>query len=187
MNIHIVDLIFLIPFVIYMIIGYRKGAIIEIISLLALVVAILFCLRMTNFLLQSIGLDNIAWWVPYVAYIAVFIGVYLLVQYLGKLLEKIIKVAQLNWINNIGGAIIGGLKVIFLFLFILWVTERAQLTTENYKTTSMTYKYLHPVSNNFMSFIKGKIPFITNVVDEAEKYIKLMIYENRRATNVADD
>ena len=103
----ILDIIYAIILLLAMIHGYRKGIIHSIVSLLALIVGLLAAVRFSE--LAAVYIDkwfNISGkYLPLIAFIAVFIGLYLLFRLLEQALEGFFKLIKLNFVNQIIGAI----------------------------------------------------------------------------------
>lgn len=101
--------------------GFMRGFIFELISSISLMVGLWIALKSSdafnNYLVQqhiiSEKLSRI--W----AFILVFILILLLLYFVGKLMEQILKIAQLNAINRILGGLLGGIKLT-LVVFILF-------------------------------------------------------------------
>src|SRR5438874_204131 len=108
---NILDIVCLLPLTLAVIAGYRKGFIIEIVSFLAFVIAIIACLKLTHKVLEliqpSFGSGK---WIPFIAYLITFVLTYLLVIWIGKLLEKVVRIIQLGTLNRALGIVFSLLK-----------------------------------------------------------------------------
>lgn len=158
---NLLDIIFLIPLLYFLIKGFSKGAIIEILSVLAFIVAIIGAMKLSTSLLIKSGIELSSKWLPYIAYFVVFIGIFIVIITLAKLLQKIIKTAQLNIFNRIAGALFGMLKVVLLFSLLLWITDQVEIIPDKMKEKSLSYQYLKPISPQIISFF-------TDYKDEAK-------------------
>jgi membrane protein required for colicin V production len=58
--------------------------------------------------------------IPYLSFIIVVAGILLIMILFAKLLEKILKIADLNIINKIAGAVLGIIKFALVVSVILW-------------------------------------------------------------------
>jgi membrane protein required for colicin V production len=120
MSINLLDIILLIPLLWFGYNGYKKGLIIEIASLAAFILGLYFAFYFSDFtagyLKQYFQIDPR--YMAVVSFIATFIGVVIIVLALAKLLEKVINILLLGFLNKLGGAIFGILKGA-LFLSIL--------------------------------------------------------------------
>lgn len=167
---NILDIIFLFPLLYFLITGFRKGLIIEILSVIAFIIAIIGAMKLSNKLIISSGLELSSKWLPYVAYIIVFLGIFILIITLAKLLQKIIKTAHLNIFNRIAGALFGLLKVVLLFSLILWITDQVKIIPEKMKEDSLSYHYLEPISPKIISFITSYKDEAKGTIDQVEDF-----------------
>jgi len=169
MSLGTLDIIYLVPLVVFMILGFRKGFIIEIITIVALVVAVTACLRFTHIVLQKSGVeDDMVWWIPYLAYVIVFAVIFFVIMWIGKILEKFIKFAQLSFINNILGAFVGAFKITFVFSLFLWVTNQTILFPKDMTNRSVSFKYVEPIAPKVIDYITDNTHVINNIVCEVE-------------------
>ena len=102
MSINLLDLILLIPLLLFAFQGYKKGIIIEVATLLALVLGIYAALFFSDYTANLLtGSFNISKeYLNIIAFIVTFIGVLILVLLLGKLLEKVVNLLLLGFINK---------------------------------------------------------------------------------------
>ncbi|MEW5800774.1 MAG: CvpA family protein [bacterium] len=119
---NILDIVVVVTLLFFTIHSFFKGTIHEIFSLLALVLGLFLAQRFyhqTAQAFEKIGGNSKAG--IFVAFILLFFVVYLIVILLGKLLKKIIKTAQLSWMDHLGGAFIGMIKGILLLCMLVAV------------------------------------------------------------------
>ncbi|MBC8342919.1 MAG: CvpA family protein [Bacteroidetes bacterium] len=167
---NILDIIFLIPLLYFLITGFKKGLLIEALSVVAFIVAIIGAMKLSHKLMLSSGLELSSKWMPYVAYLLVFLGIFLLIILLARLLQKIIKTAKLNIFNRIAGALFGVLKVVLLFSLLLWISEQVEIIPEKMKEESLSYYYLEPISPKVISFITDYKEEARGTIDQIEEF-----------------
>jgi len=101
--------------------SFFKGIIRETFSLLALVLGIILARQFYYQTAQSWG----RWISPkagnIIAFILLFLVAYLVVLIIGKLFRKIIKTIELNWLDHVGGALLGFLKGLLLVCLLVTV------------------------------------------------------------------
>lgn len=173
---NIIDLIFLFPLGFFIIKGFRKGVILELFSFLALILGIIGSMKLTHLIISSLQkhLTN-AEWVPYLAYLFVFIGIYILVRYLGKFFEKVVKNSNMGFFNKLAGGIFGALKILFLFSILIWLTDQINIIPQNVKETSISYKYIQPFAPLVINFINKVIPIGRDIIDQIENFFDQVI------------
>ena len=141
-----VDIILLVPLLYGAWRGFKKGFVIEVFTLLALLVGIYAGIHFSdwtaNRLIEYFEIE--ANYLPVVAFTVTFLAVGAVVFFAGKMLEQMIKVVNLSPFNKILGAVFGLLKMIYtlsIFLIILETyDERGDFIPENLKENSLLYK-----------------------------------------------
>jgi membrane protein required for colicin V production len=124
-NVSLVDIVFALPLLWGAYKGFRKGLIVEIFSLLALILGV-FCaiyfpehaqqLIETNFQVE-------AKWIPIIAFSVTFIVVVILVNLVGKLIEKLVDILALGFFNKLGGLAFGVFKTLLILSFLVFIFE----------------------------------------------------------------
>jgi membrane protein required for colicin V production len=165
----IIDIICLIPLGLFLYKGYQRGLIIELFSLIALLIAIVGSLKLSHAfisLFEKNLIDHV--WIPYIAYVLVFIALYFLVLSLGKLMEKVLKTAHLNFFNRIGGAFFGTAKALILISLFFWVSDQVGIPTQDVLQKSLAYKHTKALGPMIMQGMHHSIPVGKSVVNEIE-------------------
>jgi len=107
--------------------GFRKGFIISLASVIALILGIWAAVHFSNyldgFLLEHLKASRK--WLPLLSFTLTFILVVLAVLLVAKLLEKIIDVVGMGFLNRIGGALLGFIKGTLLASIILFILFKA--------------------------------------------------------------
>tara|TARA_B110000438_G_C15711553_1_gene605570 strand:- start:256 stop:780 length:525 start_codon:yes stop_codon:yes gene_type:complete len=104
--------------------GYKKGLIIELVSLAALGLGIWGGIYFSDYAVNLIVEKVDDKYIPITAFMLTFIAIVLVVYFLGKLLEKIIDIVQLKFINKLAGACFGLLKFGLIISVLLFITDR---------------------------------------------------------------
>ncbi len=152
MNINLLDIVLLVPLLLFAFNGYKKGIIIEIATLAALVLGIYAALFFSGYTANLLtGSFNISTeYLNIIAFIVTFIGVLIVVMFIGKLLEKVINLLMLGIVNKLAGALFGILKgalllSILIFLINYFDTD-ASIIKKEARTQSVLYKNVEPVA-----------------------------------------
>ncbi len=138
--------------------GFKKGFIIELFTLLALLVGIYagihFSDLMSDILRDKLGVSSK--YLPAIAFTITFLGVGAMVFFGGKMLEKAIKVVALGPINKVAGLLFGAIKMLFVLSAVLVILEsideKNNFIPEDLKDSSLLY---HPVKQTSLSAIPG--------------------------------
>jgi membrane protein required for colicin V production len=172
------DLIILIPLVLGAIGGFRKGFILEIITLLALILAVIGGFHFLHWGM-SVLTDNFnlsGKFLPFLAFMLIFAGIIAIVNAIGQALKKIIHMAFLGGVDRIAGAILGGVKFVFLFSILIWAFQVFGLELpQHLQDDSFLYFYvvaLAPATVEVFGFI---IPASADLMD---KIGELMNFSN---------
>ena len=156
------DIIALIFIILFFIRGYSKGFIVAVCSVLALILGVLVSLSLSQALaswMTEKGMGGGAW-VPVLAWVILFIGVILLVNMVGRLVQKLLEHMMLGLINEIAGGILYALFSILLWSMLLWLGVHTNLITAKAISSSKTYRFLAPVAPWFFQTIGSVMPSV---------------------------
>jgi membrane protein required for colicin V production len=137
------DIIFIIPIAWFAYQGFKRGFIIELTSLAALILgiyaAIYFSGYAANFLINSMGMEQK--YVPITSFMITFIAVVVIVYFIGKILEKVVNMIALGLLNKMAGIIFGILKAaVFLSITLLIINHfNDDLISREKKKDSLLY------------------------------------------------
>jgi membrane protein required for colicin V production len=172
----LIDILFIILLLFFIFQGFRKGVILELTTMVALIIAVIASLKLTYFCLSYFpGLKDKSPWVPYFAYIIVFICFYILVYAIGKQVNQLIRSINLNIFNRIAGAALGACKVIFIFSFLIWLTEQIEVIPANIKEKSLSYKYFKDIAPAVISLVTSWVPFFKDTISQIEEFFNQLI------------
>jgi membrane protein required for colicin V production len=159
---NLLDIIIIIPVLWGMYKGYRKGLIIELASLAALLggiyAAIHFSDNFTTFLKSFLDLEDK--YINIIAFALTFFVVVIIVMFVAKILDKIISAVMLGFVNRIIGTAFGVVKAVillsFLILLIEIIDDNQKLITAEKKDNSLLYRPVASVAPVIISFVKDK-------------------------------
>jgi membrane protein required for colicin V production len=166
-----IDIILILPLALAIISGYRKGLIIEIAALVAFIIGIIACLKLTHKVILFVHpWTGDSKWVPLICYLVVFLAVYLLVMWIGKLLEKVVKIVQLGLINRLLGVLFSLLKMCFFISLVLWLINQVHLIPDDVKDHSVVYKALNHFASDTLTFLSNYLPYVKGEISEIEQF-----------------
>ena len=150
------DILLVIPIIIGAWRGFKKGLIIELFTLLALLVGIYAGIHFSDFmaglLREHLGMTSE--YVPVIAFTITFLGVGAAVYFAGKMLEKAVSVVALTPLNKGLGMFFGITKMLFFTSATLVILEsydeKGDFFPEDLKESSLLY---HPVKNVSLALI----------------------------------
>lgn len=141
--------------------GFKKGFIVEIFMLLALLVGVYAGVhlsdKMTIILRDGLG---ISWkYLPTASFILVFLLVGAMVFFLGKVIEKVVDLTGLKLLNKLGGLFFGLIKFLYIISIFLLIEESIQIQGDvlpgKSKEESLLYKPVRNLSYKSIPAFQG--------------------------------
>lgn len=165
---NILDILLLIPIISGVVGGFRKGLIITVISLLALVLGVFGGFYFLNWgvslLITEFGLNGRM--LPIIAFVVIFIGIIIIVNFIGKLLKKFVHMILLGGVDKIAGALVGALMWVFLVSSLIWVGSVFKMNfPEDWQEASFLYVYVKPVAPSVAGLLDGIIPAVSDIFE----------------------
>ncbi len=145
--------------------GVRKGFIISLATLVALILGIWVAIHFSNYIsvILEKNLHPSGTWLPILSFTITFLLVIILVMLLAKGLEKLVSIAGMGFLNHLAGGIFGLLKGILfasvLFFIITSFDPKQKLITAKAKEKSLFYGYVGKVFPGLMNLFGGEIKF----------------------------
>lgn len=155
-----IDLVFAIILIIAAIQGFRKGLIVELASLAALILGIWGAIKFSDWTAGFIS-DTFNYHsknLTTIAFIVTFIVIVVAIHLLAKVLDRTVKAVALGFLNRLTGIIFGVLKTavilsIFLLLFDT-VDENVHILPSGQKAESKLYEPMKQLVPTIFPFIK---------------------------------
>ena len=148
--------------------GLRNGLIVAVFSFLAFIIGLAAALKLSTLMAEYIGanVEVSQRWLPFIAFIVVFLIVVLLVRLGAKLLQGAVQMAMLGWVNRIGGVLFYALIYFFIFSILLFYATQLNLIKPSTTEASVTYSYIAPFGPKVMDILGSIIPFFKNMFEE---------------------
>ena len=142
--------------------GFRKGFIMEIVSILALIVAVIGAFKLLRegmeFLQENFELSGKL--LPYLTFIIIFIAIVIIVNLIGKAVKKMLDMTLLGSFDNLAGAIIGIFKWAFGISVLLWIFNYFQINPLiEYSEDTVIYPLVASFAPTVIDYISALIPF----------------------------
>jgi len=140
------DFILLIPLLFMAYRSFSKGLIISLATLAALVLGIWAGIRFSGMASTWVGqvIHTDEKFLPAITFIVIFILVLVIVHLFGKMLEKLVDLIALGWINKLLGGLFGIFKAVLLLSVLLYLISifdpHEKLITPKTKENSFLYK-----------------------------------------------
>ena len=119
---NILDIIIAIPLLWGAYRGFKRGFVFEIFMLIGLILGLYIAFKFSSLLngwvSKIVSADSAV--IPYLSFIIVFASILLILIFLARLLENILKAISLNALNQVAGAVLGIIKFALVTSIILW-------------------------------------------------------------------
>ena len=146
--------------------GFRKGLIVELVSLAALILgiwgAIEFSGVTSEFLTENLNLKTEH--LNIISFVVTFIVIVILVHIVGNVIDKIVETAMMGFLNKLAGMVFGVLKSALILSVILVIFDKIDEDVQILSPEAKTKSKLYAPMRNFAPSI---FPFV-NIWDDDE-------------------
>lgn len=157
------DIIISIPLLWGAINGFRKGLIIEVASLIALIAGVYGAIEFSYFI--SGYLSDYVDWSPRIMHMAsfclTFLGIVFAVHLIARAIQRIAKLAALGTINRVLGIVFGTLKYLVIVAIIIYLTN----------SVNSRYKFIEQETIDKSLFYKPLVSVVPGIYPTVEKFI----------------
>lgn len=178
MDLNYIDIVLGIILIVAAILGYRKGFIVEIASLVAVIVGVWGAINYSDVVADilindlHVSLQNI----NLIAFIVTFVLIILLVLAIGRITTLIVKAMALSFLNRLAGLVFSTLKfaiiISFALMFFDQFDEQAHIIDEDVKKESKLYQPIKQIAPSILPFLSDW------TYDLKEKYLEKEEYKN---------
>ena len=141
--------------------GYQKGLLLEILTFLALIIAIISAFHLLH--------SGVKWLsdyfsetklLPYISFILIFLLVFTGIFFLSKVLKRIIDYTLLGSFDKYAGALLGTCQIAFAVSMVLWLSHNAHIDLpRSYTNGTFLYPNLVAFAPKIVSWVSYVIPF----------------------------
>lgn len=166
------DIIILIPVLFGAYKGFKKGLLMELVSLVALLLATLLSFKLLDKGIDVLAnyIDKNQTFVPYLAFVLIFVLVLFLVTYIGKATKKFLDVTLIGKLDDLAGGILGALKWAFAFSVLLWLSQSAGINPpESYTNGTIIYPYLIVYGPQIIDFFSALLPQASSLIESIKE------------------
>jgi membrane protein required for colicin V production len=165
-----IDILLVIPLIYGAWKGFKHGLIIEVFTLLALFVGIYVGIHFSDFtaglLREHLGLTSK--YLPIIAFTITFLAIGAMVFFLGKTIEKLIKITALTPINKFAGVFFSLLKYAYMLSTLLVILEsydeKLSFFPVKVKNESLLYHPILKISTSTIPQLKESSIFLKNML-----------------------
>ena len=156
-----IDIIFYFIIILAIVQGWRKGLILGLFSLVCGLIGLAAAVKLSAVVATHMKsyLHMTGRWLPVIAFILVFILVLLIIRWAGRLLEKLIKLVLLGWLNKLGGMLLFLVLYLSVYSVILFYGTKTQVISKQAIAGSHFYAMLAAFGPTVIRSMTGFIPF----------------------------
>lgn len=165
-----IDLILIIPLIWFGFKGFRKGFIIEVASLAALLLGIYGGIKLSGIASQYISqwFEINSEYLPLISFSVVFILILIIVFLIAHLIDRVVKTASLGLLNRLAGALFGMSKILIIIGIILIMINNYDSNNVFIKKETKDNSLLYNPLSKFVSAIFPSIMDILKTKDAPE-------------------
>jgi membrane protein required for colicin V production len=160
-----IDIVFAIILVFAIYKGYNRGLIVAVFSFVAVIIGMAAALKLTT---VAVLYAQQHWqihtrWLPVLCFISLFVGVVLLVRLGASLLQKLVELAMMGWLNKLGGIILYSAIFIIAYSVLLWIANQLYWLSPKTKLQSVVYPYIEHLGPAVMNGLGKIIPIFKDM------------------------
>jgi membrane protein required for colicin V production len=168
----VIDIIFCILLLVAVVKGWRRGLVIAVFSVIALVVGLAAAMKLSTvvatWLKDSTSIS--VQWLPFLSFAIVLIGVILLVRWGANLIEASLEVTLMGWVNRLGGMVLYILVYTLAFSVLLFYAAQLKLLNEDTIAQSVTYSKIQPLGPMVINTLGKLVPWFKDMFTELEGF-----------------
>lgn len=152
--------------------GFRKGFVMEVVSILAFILAIIGAFKLLqvgmDFIQENFQLSGKL--LPYLTFILIFIAIVILVNLVGKSVKKMLDMTLLGSFDNLAGAIVGLFKWAFGISVLIWIFNYFQINPiSTYGEDSIVYPLVVSFAPMVVEYISVLLPFAKDLFSSVKE------------------
>jgi membrane protein required for colicin V production len=164
------DILLLIPVVLGAHNGFKRGLLVEIIGIVALVFAIIFGFRFLGSGMEVIsgltGLNIGGTLIPYLSFLFIFFPTIFFINKLGWAFRRALRLTILGTMDGMAGAVLGAILWFFGLSTLLWIAAAVGIGfPEKYTSESEIYPYLETFAPNLINKFREILPSAGELID----------------------
>jgi membrane protein required for colicin V production len=177
------DIVGILLITLFFIRGYMKGFIVAAFSVIAILLGIICSLKLSQAFASWLMDKGYATsgWAQVISYLALFIGVLLLVRILAKVIEKALEGMMLGVANKVIGGLLYAFLAAILWSSLLWIATPMHMLSPEMMAASKTYSWFAKLAPWFFDVVGGMLPFAKDVFAKLEHFFDAV---NQKPANV---
>jgi len=169
--------------------GFRKGLILEVISIVAFIFALIGAIKLLDLgvIVISDWFNISSGWLPVISFIAIFILIIGIIHFLGNMLRKAVQMIFLGLIDQLAGALLGILKYAFAISALIWIIDSVNLQFDFLQVNNFfLFSYLQPIAPAVFNWFSEVFPTIQSIFDTFHDTLleKIKIFNPSEGENI---
>ena len=166
------DIIYAIIIVLAIFHGYRRGLIVGLFSLVAVIIGLAAAMKLSIVAGKYIGkvVKIPDQWLPIISFAIVFLLVVLLIRLGARVIQKAVETVMLGWVNRIGGILFYVAIYTIIFSVLLFYAEQMKILQPETINKSVTYSFVRPWGPKVIDGFGSIIPVFKNMFGELEQF-----------------
>lgn len=156
--------------------GYKQGLFISILSIVAFVIAVLLAFHFMDWgtALLAERVDQLTFFLPFVAFLMIFLGVILIIRGLAYLVKKSLDFTILGSVDSVAGGILGIFKTAFILSLLLWIANSFEFfVSQEWIADSKSYNFIQPIAPFVITYLDQFTPIIKDTIAGIQELVKL--------------
>ena len=149
--------------------GYKKGFLMELIAVFALILGIVGGFKLIHWGIDLLDEYITSEILPFLSFFIIFIGIVILVNVLGKLLKEVVHMTPLGSVDSLAGGLIGLVKWAFGISVLIWIFSSFDIHLPTDATGDST---IYPLVVSFAPWTADKVAILFPFLDQAFESIK---------------
>jgi len=156
-----IDIFFCAILILAIIHGWRKGLILGLFSMVCGLIGLAAAVKLSAVVATHMksALHITSRWLPGIAFVLVFVMILLLIRWTGRLLEKLIQLVLLGWLNKLGGILLFLILYLSIYSIVLFYGTQMQVISKHAVRESQSYSLIAPFGPAVIRLITGFIPY----------------------------
>lgn len=173
-----IDILLLVPLAYAAWKGFKKGLIVELFTLLALLVGIYAGIHFSDFTAEKINgsIEMEDKYLPVVAFTLTFLVVGALIYFAGRMLEKMVELVNLSPVNKLLGVLLSLIKMVYtlsiLIILVETYDERGNFIPTEQKKESKMYEPMKQVALVTIPAVEDSRIWLKNNVEEKKSVLE---------------
>jgi membrane protein required for colicin V production len=168
------DIIYLLVLILAAWHGFRKGLVLGVFSLVAVIIGLAAAMKLSVVVAGYIGsaVRVSEEWLPIISFLAVFILVLVLVRLGARAIEKGLQFAMLGWLNRLGGILLHTVIYTIIFSILLFYAEQVGIARKENLESTLTYSFVQPWGPKVINGLGEIIPWFRDMFTALQEFFE---------------